>query len=83
MLGWAVFQTHSPPPNLYLIQNHSLHHPAQRLSVVATLVDIATKITDVDHLQQELEFLRDIFLQHGFGYKVMYNRFCINNVIRQ
>lgn len=52
-VGGSVFlnATHI---NLYL-QNRSFHHPAQKLSALATLVDRPRKIADGDHLKEELK----------------------------
>lgn len=36
-------------------------------TAMATLVDRAKKIADVEHLQEELGFLRETFVQHGFA----------------
>lgn len=50
---------HNPThTNLYL-PSDSFHHPAQKLSALATLVDR-------DHLQEELDLLKNIFRKHGF-----------------
>lgn len=51
--------------NLYLPYN-SFHHPAQKVTALATSEDRAYKIAVVNHLQEELNFLKDIFIRHVF-----------------
>jgi hypothetical protein len=62
-LGHKVYQkpTHT---NLYLHQN-SHHHPANKQSVLTSLIHKAKALCDQDSLTQELEFLSTIFKDNG------------------
>jgi len=62
-LGHKVYRkpTHT---NLYLHQN-SLHHPANKQSVLASLIHRAKALCDQDSLTQELEFLTTVFKDNG------------------
>jgi hypothetical protein len=64
-LGHRVYRkpTHT---NLYLHQN-SHHHPANKQSVLASLIHRATALCDQDSLTQEPEFLTTIFKNNGFS----------------
>jgi hypothetical protein len=52
--------------SLYLQQN-SHHHPANKHSVLASLIHIATALCDQDSLNQELEFLTTVFKNNGYS----------------
>lgn len=43
----------------------SHHHPAQKLSNMSTLVHRAKCISDADHLADEIEVLKTLFLKNG------------------
>jgi len=64
-LGHKVCQkpTHT---NLYLHQN-SHHHPANKQSVLASIVHRAKAVCDQDSLTQELEFLTTVFKENGYS----------------
>jgi hypothetical protein len=64
-LGHKVYRkpTHT---NLYLQQN-SHHHPANKQSVLTSLVHRATTLCDQDSLPQELEFLTTVFKMNGYS----------------
>ena len=66
-LGHKVYRkpTHT---NLYLQQN-SHHHPAQKQSILTSLIHRARAICDEDSLPQELEFLSLVFKNNGFKYR--------------
>lgn len=51
--------------NLYL-NNSSTHHPAQKRLVIATLVNKAIKIAVRRHMEDELHFWRNVFMQNGY-----------------
>jgi hypothetical protein len=64
-LGHKVYwkSTHT---NLYLHQN-SHHHPANKKSVLASLIHRAKALYDQDSLPQELEFLTTVFKNNGYS----------------
>lgn len=64
-LGHAVYRkrTHT---DLYLNAN-SCHHPAQRNSVLNTLVHRARSICDKESLPGELQHLKDTFKKNGYS----------------
>jgi len=64
-LGHKVYQkpTHT---NLYLHQNLH-HHPANKHSVLASLLHRAKALCDHDSLTQELEFLTTVFKDNGYS----------------
>jgi hypothetical protein len=66
-LGHKVYQKpiHT---NLYLHQN-SRHHPANKQSVLVSLIHRATALCDQDSLTQELEFLTTIFKDNGYSHQ--------------
>jgi len=66
-LGHKVYRkpTHT---NLYLHQN-SHHHPANKQSVLASLIHKAKALCDQDSLTQELEFLTTIFKDNGYSHQ--------------
>jgi hypothetical protein len=57
--------------NLYLHQN-SHHHPANKHSVLASLVHRAKALCDEDSLAQELEFLTTVFKDNGYSPQQMF-----------
>lgn len=69
-LGHTVFRkfTHS---NIYL-NSLSHHHPAQKRSVMSTLIHRTKKIADADHLKGEMEILRKAFIHNGYGSKIVH-----------
>ena len=64
-LGHQVFKkkTHT---DSYL-HAESYHHPAQKFGILSTLTVRALRISDEEHLEEELSHLTSIFL--GIGYK--------------
>jgi len=64
-LGHKVYRepTHT---NLYLHQN-SHHHPANKQSVLASLIHRDKALFDEDSLTQELEFLTSVFKDNGYS----------------
>ena len=64
-LGHKIFRepTHT---NLYLHQN-SHHHPANKQSVLTSLIHRAKALCDEDSITQELEFLTTIFKDNGYS----------------
>jgi len=64
-LGHKIYwkPTHT---NLYLHQN-SHHHPANKHSVLASLVLRAKALCDEDSLAQKLEFLTTVFKDNGYS----------------
>jgi hypothetical protein len=64
-LGHKVYRkpTHT---NLYLYQN-SHHHPANKQSVLASLIHRAKSLCDENSLTQELEFLTTVFKDNGYS----------------
>ena len=64
-LGNKVYRkpTHT---NLYLHQN-SHHHPANKQSVLASLILRAKASCDQDSFTQELDFLTPVFKDSGYG----------------
>jgi hypothetical protein len=64
-LGHKVYRkpTHT---NLYLQQN-SHHHPANKHSVLTSLVHRAKTLCDQDSLPQEMEFLTTVFKMNGYS----------------
>ena len=64
-LGHKVYRkpTHT---NLYLQQN-SHHHPANKNSVLTSLIHRAKTLCDQDSLPQELEFLTTVFKMNGYS----------------
>lgn len=49
------------------VRNQSFTCPTPKLSAVATLADRARKMAVEEQLQEELNFLWDIFSQHGYA----------------
>jgi hypothetical protein len=66
-LGHKVYQKpiHT---NLYLHQN-SHHHPANKQSVLASLIHRAKSLSDQDSLTHELEFLTAVFKDNGYNHQ--------------
>ena len=64
-LGHKVYRK-SNHTNLYLHQN-SHHHPANKQSVLASLIHRAKALCDQDSLPQELEFLTTVFKDNGYS----------------
>ena len=64
-LGHKVYQK-STHTNLYLHQN-SHHHPANKQSVLASLIHRAKALCDQDSLPQEPEFLTTVFKDNGYS----------------
>ena len=66
-LGHKVYRkpTHT---NLYLHQN-SRHHPANQQTVLASLINRATSLSDQDSLTVELEFLTTIFKDNEYSHQ--------------
>jgi len=66
-LGHKVYRkpTHT---NLYLHQN-SHHHPANKQSVLASVIHRAKALCDQDSLTQELEFLPTVFKDNGYSHQ--------------
>ena len=64
-LGHKVYRkpTHT---NLYLHQL-SHHHPANKHSVLSSLINRAHTLCDQDSLPQELDFLTTVFKQNGYN----------------
>ena len=64
-LGHRVYRkpTHT---SLYLHQNLH-HHPANKQSVLASLIHRAKAVCDQDSLIQELEFLTTVFKDNGYS----------------
>ena len=64
-LGHKVYRkpTHT---NLYLHQN-SHHHPANKQSVLVSLIHRAKALCDQDSLTQELDFLITFFKDNGYS----------------
>jgi hypothetical protein len=54
--------------NLYLQQN-SHHHPANKQSVLASLIHRAKTLCDQDSLTQELELLTIVFNENGYSHQ--------------
>ena len=54
--------------NLYLHQN-SYHHPANKQSVLSSLIHRAKALCDQDSLAQELEFLTTIFKENRYSHQ--------------
>jgi len=64
-LGHKVYRK-STHTNLYLHQN-SHHYPANKQSVLASLIHRAKALCDQDSLPQELEFLTTVFKENGYS----------------
>jgi hypothetical protein len=64
-LGHKVHRK-STHTNLYLHQN-SHHHPANKQSVLASLIHRVKALCDQDSLPQELEFLTTVFKNNGYS----------------
>jgi len=66
-LGYRVYQkpTHT---NLYLHQK-SHHHPANKHSVLSSLVQRATALRDQESVASELTFLTHVFKQNGYSHQ--------------
>jgi hypothetical protein len=64
-LGHKVYRkpTHT---HLYLLQV-SHHHSANKHPVISFLIHIARTLCDPDSLEQELDFLNDIFKKNGYN----------------
>lgn len=45
---------------------NSHHHPSQKMGVLNTLITTAMRITDNDHIEQEKEHLRKVFVSNGY-----------------
>ena len=66
-IAHQVFQkkTHT---ERYLHAN-SHHFPPQNVGIITTLATKAYRISDVDHLDQELEHLHQVFIMNGYDSK--------------
>ena len=64
-LGHKVYQKPTLT-NLYLHQNPH-HHPANKQSVLASLIHRAKAFCDQDSLTQELEFLTTVFKDNRYS----------------
>jgi hypothetical protein len=66
-LGHKLYQkiTHT---NLYLHQNLH-HHPANKQSILASLIHRANAVCDQEFLTQELEFLTTVFKDNGYSHQ--------------
>jgi hypothetical protein len=64
-LGHKIYRK-PPHTNLYLHQN-SHHHPANKHSVLVSLIHRAKALCDEDSLAQELEFLTTVFKENGYS----------------
>jgi hypothetical protein len=51
--------------NKYL-HAESHHHPAQKLGVINALVTRAIRVSDNDHVKQQLNHLADVFKNNGY-----------------
>jgi len=63
---WHTVYRKSTHTNLFLHQN-SHHHPANKQSVLASLINRAKALCDQDSLPQELEFLTTVFKDNGYS----------------
>ena len=52
----------------YLHAN-SHHFPPQKLGIITTLATRAHRISDIDHIDQELEHLHQVFRMNGYDSK--------------
>ena len=80
-LGHKVY--HKPThTNLYL-QQSSHHHPAQKQSVLTSLIHRARALCDEDSLPQELEFLTAVFKNNGYNHRQIQRAFFPRSVGQQ
>ena len=64
-LGHQVFMKKTHTDNYLHVESY--HHPAQNFGVLNTLVVRALRISNVEHLKEELNHLASVF--RGIGYK--------------
>jgi hypothetical protein len=64
-LGHKVFRKKTHTDNY--LHAHSHHHPTQKMGVINTLAIRETRISDEEHLHQEIAHLTKVF--RGIGYK--------------
>ena len=55
----------------------SHHHPNQKIDIINTLTTRASRIADSEHMDKELDHLREAFIKNGYHRKI------IENVIHQ
>ena len=63
-LGHRVFRKKTNTES-YLHSN-SHHHPSQKIGIINTLAVRASRISDADHLQEEKDHLKEVFLNIGY-----------------
>jgi len=63
-LGYQVYRK-STHTEIYL-HAKSHHHISDKQGVIQTIATRAIRISDVDHLNQELDHLREVFLKNGY-----------------
>ena len=45
----------------------SHHHPVQKIGVINTLVTRAMRLSDEEHIEQELRHLKEVFIANGYN----------------
>jgi len=64
-LGHKIYR--KPTHTILYLHHNSHHHPANKHSVLASVVHIAKALCDEDSLAQELEFLTTFFKDNGYS----------------
>lgn len=64
-LGHKVYKKPTPP-DLYLSATGH-HHPAQKRTLLSTLVHQAHVVSDPESLQVELRYLQRVFVSNGYS----------------
>lgn len=64
--GSLSHKVYSKPIHTYLYLSNWSHHPAQKRSVLTTLMNRALEIDDSDSVEEELAFLKRVLLQNGY-----------------
>jgi hypothetical protein len=63
-LSHQVYRKKTHTDRYLHVESH--HHPAQKLGVINTLVTCAIRVSDNDHVEQELNHLVDVFKNNGY-----------------
>ena len=51
----------------FYLHAKSHHHPAQKIGVINTLVTRAMRLSDEEHIEQELRHLKEVFITNGYN----------------
>jgi len=69
-IGHKVFRKKAHTDNYLHFDSH--HHPAQKMGVLHTLFTRAYRISDIDHAEEEISYLKRAFANLGYNSKSIY-----------